>query len=59
VFDVRTTHRQLADAVCAGRPTVSKAVRELPPMGVVDCSGAGIERRIRFCAGLAREAMAR
>ncbi len=57
-IDLRLTYQQLAEAACASRPTVSKALREMQPTGVIAFSGAGDERRIRFRDDVAREMMA-
>ena len=55
MIDLRLTHQQLADAVSASRPTVSKALRELLPVDVISFTGAGDFRRIHLRTTLARE----
>ena len=59
VIDLRLTHQQLADAAGATRPTVSRVLSDLLPMGVVRFDGAGDERRIQIRTELARTVMAR
>lgn len=59
LIDVRLTHQQLAEAVCASRPATSRALRELMPMGAVSFSGEGDDRRILLCAELAHASAAR
>ncbi len=59
VIDLRLTHQHLADAACATRPTVSRVLRDLLPMGIVRFDGAGDERRIQIRVDMARSIMAR
>lgn len=54
-IDVRLTHQHLADAICASRPTVSKAVQELLSTEVIRSNGAADYRRIHINTDLARE----
>ena len=58
-IDLRLTHQHLADAAGATRPTVSRVLRDLLPMGVVRFDGAGDERRIQIRVELARATMVR
>ena len=46
MFDVRLTHQNLADAVCATRSTVTKALQEIERNGVIRTLGSGDYRRI-------------
>ncbi|MDE2787455.1 MAG: Crp/Fnr family transcriptional regulator [Chloroflexota bacterium] len=46
VIDVRLTHQHLADAVCASRPTVSRALHELLQARMIRFQGAGDHRRV-------------
>ena len=48
VIDVRLTQQHLADAVCASRPTVSRAMRELLEVDWIRFCGAGDHRRIHL-----------
>jgi len=59
MIDLRLTHQHLADAACATRPTVSRVLRDLLPLGVVRFDGAGDERRIQIKVELARATMVR
>ena len=58
-IDLRLTYQQLADAAGASRPTVSRVLSDLLPMGIVRFDGAGDERRIQIRTDLARTVMAR
>ena len=53
MIDVRLTQEQLAEAICATRPTAAKAVRELLPMGAIRFAGAGDFRRVHLRMELA------
>ena len=53
IIEMRLTHQQLAEAVCATRPTAAKALRELMPMGAIRFNGAGDDRRIHLRMELA------
>ena len=46
MLDVRLTHQNLAEAVCATRPTVTKALLEMESRDVVRFEGAGDYRRM-------------
>ena len=52
-IDLRLTHQQLAEAICATRPTEAKALRELLPTGAIRFTGAGDFRRIHLRMELA------
>ena len=43
---VRLTHQQIADAVCASRPTVSTAMRTLSKAQIIKLQGTGDNRRV-------------
>jgi len=53
MIDVRLTQEQLAEAICATRPTAVKAVRDLLPMGAIRFAGAGEFRRLHLRMELA------
>lgn len=46
LIDMRLTHQSLADAVCATRPTVTRALQEMERKGIIRVVGGGDDRRI-------------